>query len=209
MRPPLIGLLVTLTLCVTSIPAQSRPPQTKPLTNDDIIEMVRAGVPQSTIITSVLYKPLKFDVSPEGIIALNMAGVSEAVLDQMIRAASRPKFDASFGVATATFPVSDAVGRTISYSGWIKSENVLNGYAGLWWRVDGQQLGEVFDNSNARIIGGQPAANSGTIRGATGTADWTLYELELPVPAGARNINFGLLLTGTGAAWFDALGKSR
>jgi len=43
------------------------------------------------------------------------------------------------------------------------------------------------------------------IRGATGTTGWTRYEFELPVPAGARNINFGLLFTGTGTAWFDAL----
>jgi hypothetical protein len=40
---------------------------------------------------------------------------------------------------------------------------------------------------------------------ATGSG-WTRYQLELPVPAGATNINFGLLLTGTGTAWFDALG---
>jgi len=207
MKPLLICLSVMLTLCAPSIPAQSKTTQSKPLSNDDIIEMSRAGVPQSTIITSVQSMPVKFDVSPAGIVALHAGGVSEAVLNQMIRAGARPKFDASFGVATGSFPVKDAAGQTIRYSGWIKTENVLNGYAGLWWRVDGQEKGEIlaFDNSQARLIGGQAVVGSGILRGAIGTTDWTRYQFDLPVPASATNINFGLLLTGTGTAWFDAL----
>jgi len=120
---------------------------------------------------------------------------------------SRVPTPGSFGVATATFPLDDAVGRTVRYSGWIRTENVSQGYASLWWRVDGAQQGQTlsFDNSNARLINGIPASGNGIARGATGTTVWTRYEIDLPVPAGARNINFGLLLDGTGTAWFDAL----
>src|SRR5215216_3686976 len=42
-----------------------------------------------------------------------------------------------FGVATATFPVTVAAGKTVRFSGYIKTEGVTTGYAGLWWRVDG------------------------------------------------------------------------
>src|ERR1700722_584958 len=38
-----------------------------------------------------------------------------------------------------------------------------------------------------------------------GTTGWDPCEIKLPVPDGASNINFGLLFTGTGTAWFDAL----
>lgn len=62
-----------------------------------------------------------------------------------------------------------------------------------------------LDNSHARFIGNAPAPGNGTLRGAGGTTDWTRYEIELPVPEDAQNIAFGLLLTGTGTAWFDAL----
>jgi hypothetical protein len=62
-----------------------------------------------------------------------------------------------------------------------------------------------FDNSNARIVDEKPVTGNGILRGATGTAGWTWHEIELPVPTGAHNINFGLLFTGTGTAWFDAL----
>jgi len=123
-----------------------------------------------------------------------------------LRGARMPKF----GMAAGTFPVRDAVGKTVRFSAWIKTENVQNGYAGLWWRVDGPGEGPnhsvlAFDNSKERTIDGKPDAQNGIIRGATGTTPWTLYEFELPVGKTASNINFGVLLTGTGTAWVDAM----
>jgi len=185
--------------------------QPKPLTNADVIEMSRVGVPESTIILAIRNTPVKFDVSAEGILALHSAGVKEPVLNQMLRAAAPQKqSSASFAVATGTFPVKDAAGKTVHFSAWIKTENVRNGYAGLWWRVDGPGEGInrpqlAFDNSQFRFIDGKPDANNGTVRGATGTTPWTLYEFELPVGKTASNINFGVLFTGTGTAWVDAM----
>src|SRR5262245_54831256 len=43
-----------------------------------------------------------------------------------------------FGVATATFPVSAAAGKRVRYTGFIKTQGITVGYAGLWWRADGQ-----------------------------------------------------------------------
>jgi len=112
----------------------------------------------------------------------------------------------AFGVATGTFPVKDAAGQTVRFGAWIKTQDVTKGSAGLWWRVDGLQAGQIlsFDNSTARAINGRPASGDGTVRGATGTSDWTWHVIELPVPSEARNINFGFLLDGNGTAWFDA-----
>jgi len=185
--------------------------QSKPLTNTDVIEMSREGVPESTIILAIQNSPVKFDVSAEDILALHAAGITEPVLNQMLRITAPPKQRGSlFGVATGRFPVKNAAGKTVHFSAWIKTENVLNGYAGLWWRVDGQGEGAnrpqlAFDNSVARFIDGKPDPNNGTVRGATGTTPWTLYELELPVDKTATNINFGVLLTGTGTAWVDSM----
>ncbi len=185
--------------------------QPKPLTNADVLEMSRTGVPESTILLAIQNRPVKFDVSAEGILALHAAGITELVLNQMLRAATPQKQSgASFGVATGSFPVKDAAGKTVRFSAWIKTENVRNGYAGLWWRVDGPGEGAnrptlAFDNSQARFIDGKPDGNNGTIRGATGTTPWTLYEFELPVGTSASNINFGVLFSGTGTAWVDSM----
>jgi hypothetical protein len=185
--------------------------QPKPLTNTDVIEMSRAGVPESTILLAIQNTPVKFDVSAEGILELHAAGITEPVLNQMLHAATPQKQSGvSFGVATGTFPVKDAAGKTVRFSAWIKTENVRNGYAGLWWRVDGPGGGTnrstlAFDNSQARFIDGQPDASDSTLRGATGTTPWTHYEFELPVGKTATNINFGVLFSGTGTAWVDSM----
>ena len=115
------------------------------------------------------------------------ANVSSAIDGLKKAAPSGP----SFGVATASFPVKDAAGKRIRYSGYIKTEGVNEGFAGLWWRVDGASGVLAFDNMQDR--------------GVTGTTDWKRYVVELPVAADAKNINFGALLTGSGTAWFDGL----
>jgi erythromycin esterase-like protein len=97
----------------------------------------------------------------------------------------------AFGVATGTFPIAVAAGKKIRYSGFIKTEGLTRGWAGLWWRVDGASGALAFDNMQGR--------------GATGTSDWKQYAIELPVDASAKNINFGLILAGDGQAWFDDL----
>jgi hypothetical protein len=97
----------------------------------------------------------------------------------------------NFGVATGTFPVAQARGKRVRFSGYIKTENVTEGFGGLWWRVDGDSGTLAFDNMQDR--------------GVTGTTDWKKYELELPVAADAKNINFGALHPGNGTAWFDSL----
>jgi erythromycin esterase-like protein len=97
----------------------------------------------------------------------------------------------AIGVATAGFPVADAVGRKVRFTGYIKTEGITRGYAGLLWTVNGSSGVLAFDNMQAR--------------GATGTADWKPFVIELPVGAAATSISFGVLMPGDGTAWFDDL----
>lgn len=96
-----------------------------------------------------------------------------------------------FAVATASFPVEVAAGKRIRYSGYIKTQGITRKWAGLWWRVDGKSGVLAFDNMQDR--------------GATGTTDWKRYEIDMQVPKDATNINFGVLDSGDGSAWFDEL----
>lgn len=97
----------------------------------------------------------------------------------------------NFGVATSSFPVEAARGKNLVYSGYIKTENLTEGYTGLWWRVDGK-LGVLnFDNMYGR--------------GPNGTSDWKKYTIEFKIDENPTNINFGVLLSGNGKAWFDNL----
>lgn len=105
-------------------------------------------------------------------------------------ALARPR-GAEFGVASASFPVEAARGKQVRFHGFIKTEGLKDGFAGLWWRVDGPGGVLAFDNMQDR--------------GPRGTSDWTEVSLELPVAENASGIFFGVLMPGEGSAWFDDL----
>jgi hypothetical protein len=117
--------------------------------------------------------------------ALAVSRVSE-----LSQALSNPH-EPTIGVMTNTFPIEQVTGKQIRYRGYVKTKNITRGYAGLWWRVDGASGVMILDNMQDR--------------GITGTTDWKLCEIDVTVPANAKNINFGTLLTGDGQAWFDGL----
>ncbi|GHU89116.1 hypothetical protein FACS1894155_05370 [Bacteroidia bacterium] len=80
-------------------------------------------------------------------------------------------------------------GKKITLSGYIKTENITDGYAGLWMRIDPQIA---FDNMQQN--------------GVTGTTDWRKYEITLDMnPSRTQQIVFGGLLVGKGKMWLDDL----
>jgi erythromycin esterase-like protein len=99
--------------------------------------------------------------------------------------------DTTFATATYAVAADAARGKTIRFSAWIQTEDIHNGYAGLWCRIDGRE--------------GTPFAFDNMVdRGLSGTTEWTECAIELPVDEEADHIVFGFLLTGQGNAWFDA-----
>lgn len=93
-----------------------------------------------------------------------------------------------FGALSIVLP-DHYEGKTIRLSGFIKTENVTDGYAGLWVRID-PNLG--FDNMENR--------------GVIGTSDWTAYEIVLPLKAKeTESIVVGGILVGKGKMWLDGL----
>jgi hypothetical protein len=96
-----------------------------------------------------------------------------------------------FGGVTSKLPTGAAAGKTVKFSGYIKTEDVRDGYAGFWWRADYKDHKPmIFKN----LLSLAP----------TGTTDWTRYEIEIAIPSNVDNINYGVLLAGTGRAWFDS-----
>ncbi|QDW27125.1 peptidase S41 [Pedobacter sp. KBS0701] len=100
--------------------------------------------------------------------------------------------EANFGAID--FPISQAFeGKVIELKGYIKTENVKTGYAGLWMRLDGKEHKAMgFDNMNNR--------------GVKGNTDWQLFSIKLDYKNDeVREIHVGALLIGDGKAWFDHL----
>jgi hypothetical protein len=77
------ALLVFVPLAIV---AQTR----KPLTNDDIINMTKQGFGPPLIIKLIQTSDTNFDVSPQALIDLKSAGVSESVMEAMLSPQASP-----------------------------------------------------------------------------------------------------------------------
>ncbi|WP_430336048.1 hypothetical protein [Rhodococcus sp. ACT016] len=89
-----------------------------------------------------------------------------------------------FGTIMQTVTADHYLGHRIRFAGSLRA-NSVDGWAGLWLRVDGNSGTEAFDNMHDRAI-----------RGTTG---WARAEIVLDVGPHARAIAFGALLHGSGA----------
>jgi hypothetical protein len=54
------------------------------ITNSDVISMAKAGISEQTIILAIQSGPVKFDTSPQTLITLKTAGVSDQVLNTIL-----------------------------------------------------------------------------------------------------------------------------
>jgi len=80
------------------------------LTNESILTMVRAGLPEGVIVAKIRSSQTKFDLSTDALIALKQAGVPDRVLEEMAgrgaaptpSAVPPPAVPGVFGVAVPT-----------------------------------------------------------------------------------------------------------
>jgi erythromycin esterase len=101
----------------------------------------------------------------------------------------------AFGVATNRVVVRSPLTGTVRLRGYIRTDAISEGYAGLWIRTDAE---------NGRMLGLENMWKCGV----TGTSPWTAYEVTLPLDSAVGSIAFGALHPGDGIAWFDSLALS-
>lgn len=94
-----------------------------------------------------------------------------------------------FSTVTKSTPI-DFSGKTVTFSGYLRTEDVT-GFVGLWAREDGETPALAFDKMQSRQL--------------KGTTDRARYSIEPPLVPDARNLFFGVLVSGTGKAWVDDL----
>jgi C-terminal processing protease CtpA/Prc len=107
-----------------------------------------------------------------------------------LKSTGQPLEGDEFGVTSQHFPASFQ-GKMLKLTGYLKTDNVQDGYAGLWMRVDGPAGTLAFDNMQKRPI--------------KGTTDWQQYTISLPLDEEAQTIYIGGLLPATGTMWLDDL----
>lgn len=96
------------------------------------------------------------------------------------------------------FSAENYLGKRVRFSASVKSENIAEGWGGLWMRVDDHdRRSSAFDNMQDRPI--------------EGSTEWTQHAVVLDVSQDGEGIFFGVLLTGSGQIWikdlqFDSVG---
>jgi hypothetical protein len=79
------------------------------LTNDSVVQMVKAGLPESLVIAKIRSTPTKFDLRTESLVSLKNSGVSNKVLEAMMSPGSpAPGAPATGAQAAAPTPSAAA-----------------------------------------------------------------------------------------------------
>jgi hypothetical protein len=99
--------IVTLVLLFLSIAGLAVAQEQAPLTNADVLEMMRTGLGKNTIVMLIQQGPCNFDTSPQALIQLKKAGASEEVISAMV-AAPRPAAPAGAEAAAEAALLKDA-----------------------------------------------------------------------------------------------------
>ena len=107
-----------------------------------------------------------------------------------IQSTGQPRTGGEYGAVSLHLPATFK-GKTIKLTGFLKTDQVQDGAAGLWMRVDGPDGSLAFDRMDKRPV--------------PSTADWQEYSITLPLAEEARTIYFGGLLMTTGTLWLDDL----
>lgn len=85
------SLFLSLTLLFAGAALTAAPGTQKPLTNDDIVTMVQAGLPQDVVVEKIKTSKTAFDTSTSALVALKKAGVGGDIIRVMVNPAAESK----------------------------------------------------------------------------------------------------------------------
>lgn len=121
-------------------------------------------------------------------VALDSSVTADGYYSLKMQIDTKGKAPYYYGIFMNAIPIVFAA-DSVTISGKIRTENVKDGYAGVFCNID---------TEDGRMI-----SESMEEQGVTGSTEWSEYQLKLKMPEKAQLLTFGGLLTGTGEAWFD------
>ena len=91
--------------------------------------------------------------------------------------------------AVQTLLLDATAGKRVRFTGYLRTEGITQGNAGLWLRVDGASGMLALDNAPLGVT--------------NGTTDWQRFVIDRYVDPAAIQVVFGAFQFGNGTAWFD------
>ncbi|MBI3371796.1 MAG: glycine zipper 2TM domain-containing protein [Betaproteobacteria bacterium] len=133
-----------------------------PMTNDDVIKMVKGGLGEATVLQAIDAAEAGFDTSPDGLVKLKGGGVSDAVIQRIIARKSTAPTAAAAPAASPAPPPASVCRECGTITGIREIDKP--GQASGVGAVAGGVLGGVL----GRQIGGSNHRTAGTVLGAVG-----------------------------------------
>ncbi len=98
-----------------------------------------------------------------------------------------------YGSITQRLPAAPHLGKTLRFSVWLRSEDVVANVYGK----GATPLLQAF-------VGGSPAVSASfEVAAIAGTTEWVRREVVIEVPGATEWIEVGVMLTGSGTVWLD------
>jgi hypothetical protein len=155
----------------------------KPLTNDDVVAMVKGGLGESTIIGAVQSQDTNFDISTVGLLQLKKSGVASRVMDTML-AATKRKAEAAQAAAATSAPKVAAPATLASPTPGQPSVVLIQGSATQLLPAGRTQI--VQTKSKASTLGA--LASDGTLTEALGGVAQGIATAGMMKPGSAMGI---------------------
>jgi hypothetical protein len=155
----------------------------KPLTNADVVKMVKGGLPESVVISAIQTSPAKYDISPDGLLALQKDGVTSKEMDAMI---AESKKVPSSGPATTS---------DVAPKGHLPRVSLSKGKNSEFLPLEKTQLAQTKAKpSSMKSLAGDSALNQ-AMQAGIGTAAWSTATHMNSGVGGASVIEGGSILS--------------
>ncbi len=132
-------------------PAQEK----KPLTNADVVTMVKAGLPESTVVLAIQQSPTAFDLSPQALIKLKSDGVGQHVMDAMLRGPSGPPAAPPAAGAPEAAPrgvmLSDGTNRTAMKRSEPNARGSVGGIVGVMNPFNKAKVKDALNGNHSQL----------------------------------------------------------
>ncbi len=158
----------------------------KPLTNADVIKMVKGGLPESVVISAIQTSPAKYDISPDALLMLQKDGVTAKEMDAIL-AESKKAPSSSEAAATET---------SSSPKGHLPRVTMVKGKASEPLALEKTQLAQTKTKpSSMKSLAGDTALNQ-AMQAGIGTAAWSTATHMNSGIGGASVMEGGSILSG-------------
>jgi hypothetical protein len=162
----------------------------KPLTNEDVLALVKKKLPESVIVSAIKSGPCNFDTSPSELIRLNSAGLTENELNAMMAAAHKGSDE------QVAAPSSGTVEGTPSSKWKMPSATVVQGNETAELKLEKSQLAQTKTRPTSMKSLASDSVLTQSMQAGVSTASWDAATHMNSMVAGSAVQQAGTVVSG-------------